>query len=146
MKEFFLDKFEYDFFATKNWIHSIEEHEDFISAFVVRSISHIINVHHSWNCRLIGNLPESESWDKLPVRYLLKLHEQNYSETIDFIEKYELDNKINYHSSEGVEYTKSIVDILYHILNHSNYHRAQIVMDLKQHNLSAPAFNFITYR
>lgn len=146
MKEFFLDKFEYDFFATKNWIKIIEDQEEFISPFVDTSISHIINVHHIWNSRLKGLKPESESWDKLPIEYLLKLHEQNYSETIDFIEKFELENKINYHSSEGVEYSKPIIDILYHILNHSNYHRAQIVMDLKQNNLTAPSFNFITYR
>lgn len=146
MKDFFLDKFEYDFFATKNWIKSIEDQEDLISPFVETSISHIINVHHIWNCRLNGVLPESETWDQLPVSYLLKLHEQNFSETIDFIEKYELENKIHYHSSEGVAYSKPIIDILYHILNHSNYHRAQIVMDLKQNNLNAPTFNFITYR
>ena len=146
MKEFFLDKFEYDFHATANWIKSIEDQEDEISDFVKRSISHIINVHHIWNARLMNKKVESELWDVLPVSYLKGLHEQNYRETVDFLEKYELEEKVNYHSAEGIKMTKNVIDILYHMLNHANYHRAQIVMDLKQHGLSAPSFNFISYR
>lgn len=146
MKDFFLDKFEYDFFATKNWISSIEAQENQVSSFVLRSISHIINAHHIWNRRLLQQKSESELWDVLPVSYLLKLHQENYRETVNFLEKFELEEKIKYHSSEGVQLVKSSIDILYHVLNHSNYHRAQIVMDLKQNNLKAPIFNFISYR
>jgi uncharacterized damage-inducible protein DinB len=146
MKEFFLDKFEYDYFATKSWIRCIEEQEDKVSPFVLKSISHIINAHHIWVCRLLNKKPESEVWDILPVPYLGRLHEHNYQETINFLEKYELNEKVNYHSAEGVKMTKNISDVLYHVLNHNNYHRAQIVMDLKQHELKYPSYNFITYR
>lgn len=146
MKDFFLDKFEYDFYATKNWIECIESQEDQASPFVLRSISHIINVHHIWNRRLLQQKSESALWDVLPVSYLLKLHQENYRETVNYLEKYELEEKVKYHSSEGVQLVKSSIDILYHVLNHSNYHRAQIVMDLKQNNLKAPVFNFISYR
>jgi uncharacterized damage-inducible protein DinB len=146
MKDFFLDKFEYDFFATKNWIVCLEEQEDLLSPFAKKSISHIINAHHIWNCRLANNRAQSELWDELPVYFLQRLHQQNYNETIDFLEKFELNEKINYHSSEGIRFTKPIIDVLYHILNHSNYHRAQIVMDLKSNGLQFPSFNFISYR
>lgn len=146
MKEFFLDKFEYDYFATKNWIKCIEEQEDKVSPFVLKSISHIINAHHIWICRLLNKKAESELWDLLPISYMDRLHEHNYQETIDFLEKYELNEKVNYHSAEGVKMTKNISDVLYHVLNHNNYHRAQIVMDLKQHELKHPSYNFITYR
>ena len=146
MKDFFLDKFQYDFFATKNWIKHIEDQEHEVSDFVKRSVSHIINVHHIWNARVLRKKIESELWDVLPVSYLMRLHEQNYRETVDFLEKYELEEKVNFHSAEGVKMTKNVIDILYHILNHSNYHRAQIVMDLKQYGLDHPSFNFISYR
>ena len=146
MKDFFLDKFEYDFFATKNWIVCLEEQEDLLSPFVKKSISHIINAHHIWNCRLVNNIPQSEFWDELSIHFLQRLHQQNYSEIIDFIEKFEINEKINYHSSEGIKFTKHMSDVLYHILNHSNYHRAQIVMDLKNNGLKSPSFNFISYR
>jgi uncharacterized damage-inducible protein DinB len=146
MKAFFLEKFEYDFYASKNLIEHIEQQESFVSSFVFKSFSHIINVHHIWLSRLKGSKAESHFWDELPLFYFQKLLEANNTETIDFIERIELENKINYHSSEGIEFTKSINDVLYHILNHSKYHRAQIIMDLKNNNLSVPSFNFITFK
>lgn len=146
MKEFFLDKFEYDYFANRNWIKVIEDQEDQVSSFVKRSMSHIINVHHVWNSRLLNKKAESELWDEFPVGYLQRLNEANYRETVNFLELNELNKKVHYHSSEGVKLEKEIIDILYHVLNHSNYHRAQIVMDLKQNQLSFPSFNFISYR
>ena len=146
IKEFFLDKFEYDYFATRNWIKVIVDQEDQVSPFVLKSISHILNVHHIWNSRLNGQESESELWDVFVVDHLYQLHDANYRETINFLEQNELDQKVHYHSSEGIKLEKNTIDILYHILNHSNYHRAQIVMDLKQNNLAHPSFNFITFR
>jgi uncharacterized damage-inducible protein DinB len=145
MKDFFLDKFEYDFFASKNWIKVIESQEDFVSEFVIRSMSHILNLHHIWNRRLLDKQVESELWDIFPIHFLQKLQEENYRETIEYLEKLELTEKIKYHSSEGVALEKRAIDVLYHILNHSNYHRAQIALDLKQTNLKTPDFNFISY-
>ena len=145
MKDFFLDKFEYDFFASKNWIKVIESQEDFVSEFVIRSMSHILNLHHIWNRRLLDKQVESELWDIFPIHFLQKLQEENYRETIEYLEKLELTEKIKYHSSEGVALEKRAIDVLYHILNHSNYHRAQIALDLKQNNLKTPDFNFISY-
>ena len=145
MKDFFLDKFEYDFFASKNWIESLESQEECISEFAIRSMSHNLNVHHIWNRRLLNKQIESELWDVFPIHFLQKLLEENYRETVEYLEKFELTEKIKYHSSEGVIFEKSTIDVLYHILNHSNYHRAQIALDLKQNNLKTPNFNFIPY-
>lgn len=146
MKDFFLEKFEFDFYATEMCIDQIEKQEDVVSDFVKKSISHIINVHHIWNARLIEKKPESELWDVLPIHFLTQLNRQNHRETIDYIEKFELGEKVKYHSSEGVRLNKMDIDILYHILNHSSYHRGQIVLDLKRQNLLFPSFDFITFK
>jgi uncharacterized damage-inducible protein DinB len=146
MKEFLLDKFEYDFYATKQLIEFIEKQEDSVSDFVKKSISHIINVGHIWNARIVGRKPESELWDRLPIYFLNQLHNQNYREILDYIENVELGEKVKYHSSEGIRLDKEDLDILFHLLTHSNYHRAQIVMDLKQNGLNYPSLNFIAYK
>ncbi|MFN5910516.1 MAG: hypothetical protein ACK45H_04185, partial [Bacteroidota bacterium] len=104
MKEFFLDKFEYDLHANRMWIECIEKQEDLVSDFTLRSMSHIINVHHIWNARLLGRKPESELWDRLPVNFLQQLSNQNFRETTDYLEHTELTEKINYHSSEGIRF------------------------------------------
>jgi len=146
IKAFFQDKFEYDYNANIQWLECVVSQEYSLSDFTKKSMSHIINVHHIWNCRLRGIKPESETWDILPIDYFQQFTRQNYQETVDYLEKIELGEKIKYHSSEGVKFSKKDIDILYHILNHSNYHRAQIALDLKNIGLKAPSFNFITYR
>lgn len=145
MKEFFIDKFEYDFRSNQNWLNVLIKNEDDLSDFIRKSMSHIINVHHIWISRILEETPESHSWDVLPVRFWDQLMHDNLRKTIEYLEHVEFSEKVNYHSEEGVQLSKSAIDILYHILNHSNYHRAQIAMELRILGISPPAFNFIAY-
>lgn len=142
---FFLDKFEYDFRCNQRWIERLSKHEDALSDFCLKSFSHVINVHHIWIQRLHNVDSESHTWDILPISYWEKLTQDNHRKTVDFLEKHELDNKINYTSEEGVAFEKDTIDVLYHILNHSNYHRAQISRELRLLGIQPPSFNFIAY-
>lgn len=145
MKEFFIDKFEYDFRCNQIWVELLLKHEDELSESVLKSMSHIINVHHIWTSRLAETPSESHTWDRLPIDFWEPLMQDNLRKTIDYLEHLELTEKINYHSEEGLELSLSAIDILYHILNHSNYHRAQIAVELRNLQITPPNFNFITY-
>lgn len=145
MKDFFHDKFEYDLQSNLTWISKITLQEDDVNDFIIKSLSHIINVHHIWNSRLIGIAPESDSWDTLPLRYMSKLAVENKNVTFNYLESWDSETKVDYHDSEGVQMTKDTVDVLYHVLNHSNYHRAQIAREMRVLGLEPPNFNFIAY-
>lgn len=121
------------------------QHEDVINLYIQKSFSHILNVHHIWIHRLLDLPSESHTWDLLPIDYWEKLAQENHLKTIDFLEKQELMNKVNYTSEEGIAYEKDTIDILYHILNHSNYHRAQISREMRTLELQPPTFNFISF-
>jgi uncharacterized damage-inducible protein DinB len=146
IKEFFLDKFEYDYQCNKQWCEVMVNHEEELSPFILKSFSHILNVHHIWINRLFGKPSESFTWDVLPIDFWVKLAKENHLKTIDYLEKVELDTKVKYTSEEGVKLTKMDVDILFHILNHSNYHRAQISKELRALGFTPPSFNFISYK
>ena len=143
--DFFLDKFEYDFRCNQRWIETLKQHEDDLNPYIVKSFSHIVDVHHIWIHRLLEMPSESHAWDILPIDYWEQLAQENHLKTIDFLEKQELNNKVNYTSEEGISYEKEIIDILYHILNHSNYHRAQVSRELRTLNVQPPVFNFISF-
>lgn len=145
MKEFFIDKYEYDLQTNKRWINKVLEQEDKVNDFVIRSLSHVLNVHHIWNCRLLGKLPESELWDNLPLEYATKFAVENRNVTIAYLENWDHEAKVDFHDSEGTLLSKDTIDILYHILNHSNYHRGQIARELRIIDLDVPSFNFITF-
>ena len=145
MKDFFVDKYEYDLQTNKRWISKVLQQEEGVNEFIIKSLSHILNVHHIWNCRLLGAVPESGLWDKLPLDYATKFAVENRNVTISYLETWDHEAKVDFHDSEGTLLSKDTVDILYHILNHSNYHRAQIARELRTLGLDVPSFNFITF-
>lgn len=146
IKDFFIDKFEYDFRSNQKWCEVLQQNEDSLSPFILKSFSHIINVHHIWITRIEGKIAESHTWDQLPLDYWAKLCQDNHLKTNDYLEKIELNTKVNYMSEEGVRLEKIDIDILYHILNHSTYHRAQISREICDLGLSPPSFNFISFK
>lgn len=136
MKEFFKEKLEIDKELNLKLASYIEKNEDKVNEFILNQMSHILNMHHIWNCNLQNIESESFSWDKLPLQYYNKLILDNFLTTDNFIEEHELEQKIHFHDSEGVQFEKKVIDILYHILQHSNHHRAQINMAFKQQNIT----------
>lgn len=145
-QQFFTEKFEFDLYANLEWNKIFVEHEDQLSPYLINSMSHIINVHHIWNSRLIHTVAESNDWDVLPVDFMERFHQENYRQTINFLEHHSLTEKINYHDSEGVPMEKQTMDILYHILTHSTYHRAQIAKAARESGLSVTGAHFILMR
>lgn len=142
---FFADKFEFDFRSNLRWCEVMEQQEDQLNPYIVRSFSHILNVHHIWICRLTGRSVESHSFDILPMNYWEQLARQNYLQTIEFLNHPESPETVDYKSEEGVAMTKDAMDILYHILNHSAHHRAQISRELRLLGIEPPAFNFTAF-
>ena len=145
-QEFFAEKFEFDLHANLAWTEQFEAFEDTLSQYMIRSMSHMINVHHIWNSRLLQTPQESELWDVLPIAFMAEFHRENYQQTLNFMENYSLEEKINYHDSEGVAMEKQTLDILYHVLNHSNYHRAQLAKEARDLGLPVVSANFIVFK
>jgi len=146
MRDFFADKFERDHHQNLALIRFFEEQEDNLPEIVLKSFSHILNVHYLWNCRLRQLPADSNDWDILPLSYFDRFENQNYQETRNLLENTDWEELINYHSSEGIPLSGLTTDILYHILQHSNYHRAQIITEIKRAELPVPSFEFILMR
>lgn len=136
MKEFLHRKFEIEYHAIQALIRCIEAQEDEVPKFCINGICHIINSHHIWNCRLNAMPPESNEWDVFPLHYLEKLNQQNHRETLSFLEKQEVIGALESTS----KFPTTAADLLFHLLQHSAYHRGQIVYALKAAGLKYPQF------
>jgi uncharacterized damage-inducible protein DinB len=136
MKEFLLRKFEIEHHAIQALIRCVELQEDEVPQYCINGLCHMLNMHHIWNCRLNFMQPESNEWDVFPLHYLEKLNVQNFRETRDFLEKQELN-----HSSEStLSQTSTPADVLFQLLQHTAYHRGQIIYVLKSARLKYPQF------
>ena len=143
MKDFFIEKFKLEFHSNELLIQSIEDQEDDVPSAVVLLLSHIINIHHICLWGLDNRVPESHSWDKLPVTHLRALNRQNYLETLRFIEEQEASSLSSKHPTTPSELKSEVVDVLFHILQHGAYHRGQVILLLKENKLYFPSMQWI---
>lgn len=139
LRSFFSDRFESDYRINLVWCRFLIEHEDELTDVIKKELSHLINAHHIWLARVMGNAAESNTWDILPTRYWEQLIVDNHRKTQEFLIHMDLEKHIQYHSEEGVPLDAINTIILYHILQHSTHHRARLAVETRSIGLTPPS-------
>ncbi len=146
MKSFFLDKFEYNYAANQKIIALIEANPNAYSEKVSILIGHTINAHSIWNHRIQGALSPLGVWDVFKISELAELDTRNHFHSQSNIDMYNLDNEVNYSNSEGKVFSSEIATILFHIINHSTYHRGQLISELKLQGVPPISLDYIFFK
>lgn len=132
MKEFFKELFEYSHHYNQKLSILLVEHEQILPEKSMKLFSHILNAHHIWNHRIELQQPVHAVWDLQPLLECKSLDEDSYQHTLRILDAYDLNQVVKYKTSKGQPFENTIKDLLFHVVNHSTYHRAQIASDLKQ--------------
>ena len=146
MKAFIRNLFEYNFYTNNKMISSILTNRDKLSENIIDLMSHTLRAHEIWLNRLTENNIQLKVWEKLEVDNLEKLNADLFNRTIEIINNKILDSNISYKNSKGDEFSNSIIDILFHVVNHSNYHRGQINTELKRLGNEPVVTDYIFYK
>lgn len=142
---YFEDLFRFDFEANELWSNFIFEQEQEFPE-MNRLMSHLLNAHHLWIRRVRGEEVESGVWDTFEARHFVRLNHQNFSETLDYLERVREFQPVSYIGSDQNRYEIASDQLLYHILHHSAHHRGQLALLASQHNLqNRPVHNFVSY-
>jgi len=113
----------------------------------VRVFSHVLNAHHIWNARILGRGPTVGVWDEHPVAAWGDLHYENQRDSFEIVSNADpIDRRIAYENSEGRAFANTLQDILFHIINHSTHHRAQIAVQFRANNLEPLPLDYIFYK
>ncbi|MGN0001839.1 MAG: DinB family protein [Sphingobacterium composti] len=145
MKDKFNELFAYNYEMNKQVIQLITQHEPTISEKIIELISHTINAHQIWNARI--NKEEEfgvwqlNSWENIPT-----INAQNYDKTINILQNNNLSTIVSYRNSKGEQFNNKIEDILFHIINHSTYHRAQIATECRNLGIKPLVTDYIMYK
>ncbi len=146
MKSFFNQVFDYNFFCNKKLIEECLK----LEAIPGRSqtlFSHMLNAHHIWNARVMGVESQYEVWQEHLPETWGDIHYENQRGSFEIITNTDdFEKRIDYESTEGRLYTNSLQDILFHIINHSTHHRAQISVDFRANGLEPIQFDYIFYK
>lgn len=108
--------------------------------------SHILNAHEIWNARILGVSTTRTVWElREPVQWQ-QIQQENDQITAKIVPSKEFDELVSYQNSRGSSFTNSVRDILFHIVNHSTYHRGQIATDFRNQRLEPLVSDYIFYK
>lgn len=146
LANFFKEAFEYNHHFNKEIIKLIIENSPKVSEKTINLINHILNAQQIWNERIINETNKIGVWDIRELNELLSINERNYSESLNILSSLELNKTLSYKTSKEVEFNNSIKDILFHVINHSTYHRGQIASELKTSGIEPISTDYIFYK
>lgn len=145
MKAHFKELFEYNHHSNQKLIPLISENIENVSEKTISLMNHLINAQQIWNAR-ITNKNLFEVWQLNDWNQIAEIDNENYSKTLQLLDKMDLNTIVEYTNSKGITFSNTIKDVLFHIINHSTYHRAQIATDLKQNGLEPINTDYIFYK
>jgi len=146
MKRFFNELFDYNFYCNKKIIEHYTAIDDPLDS-TQDLFGTILNSHHIWNARILGNVPEFEALQKHPLKDWGDIHYENQRTSFDITSNADdFEKRIDYENSEGRLFTNTLQDMLFHIINHSTDHRGQIAAYFKNNGIAPIVMDYIYYK
>ncbi|MCZ4245398.1 DinB family protein [Pedobacter punctiformis] len=105
--------------------------------------SHVLNAQHVWVSRIKGEVPQYGVWDVHYRNEFEKISADNFTQIREILNNTPLNQMVIYHNSKGDPYQSKVEEILFHLLNHSTYHRAQIATLFKKAGFEPPVTDYI---
>lgn len=146
MKQFFKELFEYSHHFNGKLSEVFTDNPDKTSEKAVKLYNHVLNSHQIWNNRIDAKQAAFGVWELHAVQDLKSIDQINYTTTLQIIDKFDLNEIINYSNSKGLAFSSSIRDILFHVINHSTYHRGQIATEFKNLGLEPLVTDYISFK
>lgn len=105
---------------------------------------HVLTSKHIWISRVFGAKPKFGVWDdQLDTSQFEFLAADNHEVLIRILDTLPLATAVTYKNTSGQVFTDLLSDILFHIINHSTYHRGQIAQRLHALGFEIPATDYI---
>lgn len=146
MNDFFLDKFQYTFDKNQEMIAYLVQNESELNEKIKILISHILNAHEIWTTRILKEATQFSVWQLHDYASLAKIDQDNFQRTKKILEEKNLDERVDYITSTSEAFSNVLNEILFHVVNHSSYHRAQINSELKSLKLNPLVTDYVFYK
>ena len=106
----------------------------------------MLNAHQIWNHRILGRPVGCTVWENRPAESFAAIDRQNHDETRRILDTADLLSPIAYTNSQGQPFANTAGDILFHVINHSTYHRGQIALLFRQNGMEPLVTDYIFYK
>lgn len=146
MMHFFKELFEYNHNFNQKLGDVFNDSPSKTSAKAIKLYNHLLNAHQIWNNRIKSSQISFGVWELHPIEHCKDIDKTNFEHSMLILEKFALNETVNYANTKGQTFSNSIRDIFFHIINHSTYHRAQIATEYKQNGPDPLITDYIFYK
>jgi uncharacterized damage-inducible protein DinB len=119
LRDWLAEGFEYDLWANKIWLDSLDRFQDLGQAN--RILEHIHNAQRIWLERCGGVAPANQGDEHLSA-----IMERMARAWQALIAERDLDETIDYKNLAGKEFSNTLGEIALHVVNHGTYHRGHL--------------------
>lgn len=120
--------------------------EEKVPETATKLFSHILGAQNIWNSRILSITPTIPVWEIQPIAQFENLEEQNHRNTLTILNNRAFSEEIEYVNLQGLRFKNTVGDILFHVANHGNYHRAQIATALKPAGITPLVTDYIAFK
>ncbi|SEI53801.1 Uncharacterized damage-inducible protein DinB (forms a four-helix bundle) [Dyadobacter sp. SG02] len=140
------------FFTFNNWANKAVA--DFISTHEIKDeqvlllASHLAHAQRNWYFRVIGQQNDVPIWTPLPPSSIASQLAENgelWLSHLNMMQEPDFHTKLAYKNMAGDPYLDNLGDVLTHLVNHSTYHRGQIIYLLRGLGVTPPGTDFILF-
>jgi uncharacterized damage-inducible protein DinB len=146
MKDFLSELYQFNHRTNERLSHALYEHESDLPKEAVKLFSHILNSHEVWNSRISGTQPSYQVWQVHSTSDLQKIDRINFENSQSILQNTDLNRRLDYRNTKGVPYNNSVRDVLFHVVNHSTYHRGQVATMFRKAGIEPLVTDFIAYK
>jgi uncharacterized damage-inducible protein DinB len=146
MKDFYRELFTYSNYINNKLIGLFITNAGSIPDKAHLLLCHILNTHRVWNNRIERDSTDPGIWETHPIEKLQAMEQENFNRSLAILEKCDMEQTIHYTNSSGNHWDNTIQDILFHMVNHSTHHRAQISSVLKEAGIEPLITDYIFYK
>ncbi len=106
--------------------------------------NHILVAQKIWNNRIEGvSSVHFELWEPASTQKLTDYNDEEFQKSMYLLGKSDLSLIVPYTNNQGHQFTNSIQEILFHVVNHSTYHRGQVIIQLKDAGIEVASTDYI---
>jgi len=143
---FFKELFEYSYHYNEKLIALFHAEGQNVPERSVELLSHILNAHRVWNQRVLNQPVTGAVWDVQSPENHSAINKENLDASLRILDNRNMDEILNYTTLQGTPFSNTIRDILFHIINHSTHHRAQIAASLRAAGITPLPTDYILYK
>ncbi|MDR5590905.1 DinB family protein [Christiangramia sp. SM2212] len=148
MKDYFKELLEYSHYYNLEIIKKINDGDlhFMIPDRAIQLLSHTLNAQKIWNNRIEGKEDQVQVWKNLEIDELESIENGNFRESLTILKNEDLDRIVQFRNSKGESYQNSVKDIIFHVINHSTYHRGQIATEFRKQGIDPIVSDFVYYK